>query len=139
MKLQVCRPSFFDARDAIIQADQVLTGGENFCELWAGFSARGLGEDATVVNRTPWGGGVRTNVSLLFSFVVLEPSLFITVRVLGICRAHCVQGLRDAQAQGSCYLIALAYFTRLWTDGCPLFKRYRLRQISSTLSISHIT
>jgi extracellular elastinolytic metalloproteinase len=61
MKLQTCRPSFFDARDAIIQADQVLTGGENFCTLWAGFAARGLGVDATVVNRTPWGGGVRTN------------------------------------------------------------------------------
>ncbi|KAF8151674.1 extracellular elastinolytic metallo proteinase [Crassisporium funariophilum] len=61
MKLQVCRPSFFDARDAIIQADQVLTGGENFCDLWEGFSARGLGEDAKVINRTPWGGGLRTN------------------------------------------------------------------------------
>jgi len=61
MKLQTCRPSFFDARDAIIQADQVLTGGENFCELWAGFSSRGLGVDAKVINRTPWGGGIRTD------------------------------------------------------------------------------
>ncbi|RDB21981.1 Extracellular metalloproteinase MEP [Hypsizygus marmoreus] len=61
MKLQVCRPSFFDARDAIIQADQVLTGGENFCTLWEGFAARGLGPDAKVEGRTPWGGGVRTN------------------------------------------------------------------------------
>jgi len=61
MKLQPCRPSFFEARDAIIQADQLLTGGENFCELWDGFSQRGLGEDAKVINRTPWGGGLRTN------------------------------------------------------------------------------
>ncbi|KAF5319698.1 hypothetical protein D9619_008666 [Psilocybe cf. subviscida] len=61
MKLQTCRPSFFDARDAIIQADQVLTGGENFCLLWEGFAARGLGPDAKVINRTPWGGGIRTN------------------------------------------------------------------------------
>ncbi len=61
MKLQPCRPSFFDARDAIIQADQVLTGGENFCILWHGFASRGLGKDAKVVNRTPWGGGIRTN------------------------------------------------------------------------------
>jgi len=66
MKLQTCRPSFFEARDAIIQADQVLTGGENFCTLWEGFSEKGLGQDATVVNRTPWGGGIRTNVRLLF-------------------------------------------------------------------------
>jgi len=61
MKLQTCRPSFFDSRDAIIQADQVLTGGENFCTLWKGFSSRGLGPDASVRDRTPWGGGVRTN------------------------------------------------------------------------------
>ncbi|KAH8981252.1 extracellular elastinolytic metallo proteinase [Lactarius akahatsu] len=61
MKLQQCRPSFFDARDAIIQADQVLTGGENFCDLWLGFAERGLGVDATVRGRTPWGGGVRTD------------------------------------------------------------------------------
>ncbi|KAH9021757.1 extracellular elastinolytic metallo proteinase [Lactarius hengduanensis] len=61
MKLQQCRPSFFDARDAIIQADQVLTGGENFCDLWLGFAERGLGVDATVQGRTPWGGGVRTD------------------------------------------------------------------------------
>lgn len=61
MKLQQCRPDFFDARDAIIQADQILTGGENFCELWTGFAARGLGPDATVEMKTPWGGGVRTD------------------------------------------------------------------------------
>jgi len=68
MKLQTCRPSFFDAREAIIQADQVLTGGENFCLLWEGFASRGLGLDAKVEGRTPWGGGIRTNVRCLFSF-----------------------------------------------------------------------
>jgi hypothetical protein len=68
MKLQICRPSFFDARDAIIQADQVLTGGENFCLLWEGFASRGLGQDATVRDQTPWGGGVRTNVSFFRLF-----------------------------------------------------------------------
>jgi extracellular elastinolytic metalloproteinase len=61
MKLQPCRPSFFDARDAIIQADEVLTGGENVCELWKGFSERGLGPDATIIGNTPWGGGRRTD------------------------------------------------------------------------------
>ena len=63
MKLQACRPSFFDARDAVIQADQVLTGGENFCDIWHGFAEKGLGVDANVQGRTPWGGGVRTDVS----------------------------------------------------------------------------
>jgi extracellular elastinolytic metalloproteinase len=68
MKLQKCRPSFFDARDAIIQADQVLTGGENFCVLWKGFADRGLGPDADVKGRTDWGGGVRTDVRPVSAF-----------------------------------------------------------------------
>ncbi|OCH84978.1 peptidase M36, partial [Obba rivulosa] len=62
MKLQPCNPSFFDACEAIIAADEVLTSGENYCELWAGFAARELGPDARVDGRTPWGGGVRTNI-----------------------------------------------------------------------------
>ncbi|KAM0746933.1 hypothetical protein T439DRAFT_329204 [Meredithblackwellia eburnea MCA 4105] len=61
MKLQPCRPSFQNARDAILQADKVLTGGANECTLWKGFSRRGLGPDAEVVGSTPWGGGVRTD------------------------------------------------------------------------------
>jgi extracellular elastinolytic metalloproteinase len=61
MKLQPCRPSFFDARDAIIQADVIRTGGENVCELWRGFASRGLGPDARVIGKTPWGGGKRSN------------------------------------------------------------------------------
>ncbi|KAG8844046.1 Fungalysin/Thermolysin Extracellular metalloproteinase 5 [Tulasnella sp. 330] len=61
MKIQPCRPSFFDARKAIIQADEVLTGGENLCEIWKGFASRGLGPFAKIRGGTPWGGGVRTN------------------------------------------------------------------------------
>ena len=61
MKLQPCRPSFFDARDAIIQADKHLTGGQNKCLLWEAFAKRGLGTDAQVIGRTPWGGGKRTD------------------------------------------------------------------------------
>ena len=43
MKLTPANPTFVEARDAIIQADQVLTGGANKNELWAGFAKRGLG------------------------------------------------------------------------------------------------
>jgi hypothetical protein len=46
MKLQPCNPTFVDARDAILLADQNLTGGANQCELWAGFAKRGLGFNA---------------------------------------------------------------------------------------------
>lgn len=59
MKLQPCRPSFFEARDAIVQADEILTGGDNACIIWKAFAERGLGSDAKIVGQTPWGGGVR--------------------------------------------------------------------------------
>ncbi|KIL63666.1 hypothetical protein M378DRAFT_79300 [Amanita muscaria Koide BX008] len=62
MKHQPCRPTFFDARDAILQADQVLTGGENYCTIYKAFAKRGLGIDAKIEGQTPWGGGRRTNV-----------------------------------------------------------------------------
>ncbi|CAE6495462.1 unnamed protein product [Rhizoctonia solani] len=46
MKTQPCNPTFIQARDAIIAADDALTGGENKCTLWQAFASRGLGTDA---------------------------------------------------------------------------------------------
>jgi len=46
MKFQACDPGFVDGRDAILAADQALTDGDNQCEIWAGFSKRGLGFSA---------------------------------------------------------------------------------------------
>jgi hypothetical protein len=46
MKLQPCLPGFVDGRNAILAADAALTGGENQCESWRGFSKRGLGFSA---------------------------------------------------------------------------------------------
>ncbi|KNE72657.1 hypothetical protein AMAG_16418 [Allomyces macrogynus ATCC 38327] len=40
LKLQVCRPTFIDARTAILQADQNLAGGQNQCLI---FAKHGLG------------------------------------------------------------------------------------------------
>ncbi|KAL6707019.1 hypothetical protein ACN47E_004969 [Coniothyrium glycines] len=47
MALQPCNPTFISARDAIIDADKALTGGDNACQLWTGFAKRGLGVGAT--------------------------------------------------------------------------------------------
>lgn len=47
MKYQVCSPGFVDGRNAILQADTVLTGGTNKCEIWRGFAKRGLGASAS--------------------------------------------------------------------------------------------
>jgi extracellular elastinolytic metalloproteinase len=56
MKLQPCRPTFINARDAILKADEILTGGENKCELWKGFAKRGLGINAKLIGDSDWGG-----------------------------------------------------------------------------------
>ncbi len=46
MKFQPCSPGFVDGRDAILAADQALTGGANQCPIWAAFAKRGLGFSA---------------------------------------------------------------------------------------------
>ena len=47
LKFQGCGPTFVTGRDAIIAAEDVLTGGEDACTLWASFSRRGLGFSAS--------------------------------------------------------------------------------------------
>jgi hypothetical protein len=61
-----------------LQADLVVTGGENQCELWKGFSDRGLDQDATLVGGTPWGGGMRKNVSFP-SMIIYFAFFFVTL------------------------------------------------------------
>ncbi|OOF94567.1 hypothetical protein ASPCADRAFT_507516 [Aspergillus carbonarius ITEM 5010] len=46
MALQPCNPNFIQARDAILDADVALTGGQNKCEIWTGFAKRELGSGA---------------------------------------------------------------------------------------------
>ena len=43
MKYTTADPTFTDARDAILAADQALTGGVNHDALWRAFARRGLG------------------------------------------------------------------------------------------------
>jgi hypothetical protein len=57
LKLQPCNPTFTDARDAILLADQVNHAGAYQCLIWRAFGRRGLGQlasagaaTATVVN-----------------------------------------------------------------------------------------
>jgi extracellular elastinolytic metalloproteinase len=46
MKMQPCNPGFVDGRDAILEADTALTGGENGRLIWEVFARRGLGYSA---------------------------------------------------------------------------------------------
>ncbi len=46
LKLQPCGPTFLESRDAILAADQALTGGANQCLIWEAFAKRGMGYSA---------------------------------------------------------------------------------------------
>jgi hypothetical protein len=47
MKLSVANPTMLQARNAILQADMVDSGGSNLGYLWTGFAKRGMGNSAT--------------------------------------------------------------------------------------------
>jgi Ca2+-binding RTX toxin-like protein len=65
LKLAPCFPGFVDARNAMLLADQNLTGGENQCRLWRGFAKRGLGQNANQ------GGPFDSNVTEDFTVPVV--------------------------------------------------------------------
>ena len=46
MKFTPTRPSFLNARDGILQADQSLYGGANRCAIWTVFARHGMGVSA---------------------------------------------------------------------------------------------
>ena len=59
MNLSPANPTFIQARDAILQADRVYTGGANLNELWAAFARRGMGWGATAPPSTTTVGVVQ--------------------------------------------------------------------------------
>lgn len=46
LKLMPVNPTFLDGRNAVLLADQVLTGGANDMEIWTAFARRGMGLSA---------------------------------------------------------------------------------------------
>lgn len=52
MKFTPCSPSFLNARDGILQADQSLNGGANRCRIWTVFARHGMGVSASGNNGT---------------------------------------------------------------------------------------
>jgi hypothetical protein len=65
LKLQPCNPTFLEARDAILSADQVNYGGANQCEIWRAFARRGMGVNANVL-------GTHNSVNVTEDFAVPE-------------------------------------------------------------------
>ncbi|MFN3852283.1 MAG: M36 family metallopeptidase [Spirosomataceae bacterium] len=52
LRLQPCSPSFVQARDAILAADQALFGGRYRCAIGRAFARRGLGKNASTGTST---------------------------------------------------------------------------------------
>jgi extracellular elastinolytic metalloproteinase len=52
MKFTPCSPSFLNARDGILMADQNLNGSANRCTIWAVFARHGMGVSAQGNNGT---------------------------------------------------------------------------------------
>lgn len=52
MKFTPCSPSFLNARDGILQADQNINGGANRCRIWTVFARHGMGVSASGNNGT---------------------------------------------------------------------------------------
>jgi hypothetical protein len=52
MKFTPCSPSFLNARDGILQADQAVNGGANRCRIWTVFARHGMGVSASGNNGT---------------------------------------------------------------------------------------
>ncbi|MBI1840537.1 MAG: M36 family metallopeptidase, partial [Verrucomicrobia bacterium] len=63
MRLSPPNPTFVQARDAILQADQMDSGGAHKADLWEAFAKRGLGEDALA-------SSANTTVGVVESFSV---------------------------------------------------------------------
>ncbi len=51
LKIQPCSPTFVEARNALITADEATTGGQDYCMIWEVFANRGLGVNASSGNR----------------------------------------------------------------------------------------
>jgi extracellular elastinolytic metalloproteinase len=103
MKLQPCRPGFVTGRDAILQADQLLTGGQNQCVMWKGFAKRGLGFGAQQ-------GSVNTNADNVESFelpasciagLAVDPASIAVEHILGASTSRSLEILNTAAVDGT--------------------------------------
>ena len=52
LQIGVCDPSYIDTRNAILQADQQLNGGENRAVIWRAFASHGVGMSASTTSQS---------------------------------------------------------------------------------------
>lgn len=134
LRLQPCSPSFVQARDAILQADQMLFGGRYRCALGRAFARRGLGANASTGSSTddrvvtedfsPIGGTPLTspNLTTACSGAVFAYTATANATGAGFSWTRpAVSGISSASASGSS---ALVNETLVNTTNVPITVRY---------------
>jgi hypothetical protein len=74
LKLMPVNPSFIDGRDAMLLADQNLTGGKNAFQIWTAFARRGMG-----VSADDGGSGDSINVTEAFDMPVISQNADLSI------------------------------------------------------------
>lgn len=82
MKLSPPNPTFTQARDAILLADQINNAGANYGELWAGFAKRGLGFSAVTTSANTTSGIIEA-FDLPDALYLLNPRPFVASGPVG--------------------------------------------------------
>jgi extracellular elastinolytic metalloproteinase len=103
MKLQVCRPGFVDGRDAILMADQALTGGANQCAIWKGFAKRGLGFSASQGLNTSTTDGTEAFdlPAACLAAIAVSPTSISATQTVNSTRSHTLTISNTAAADGT--------------------------------------
>jgi hypothetical protein len=86
LKLCPPNPTYVESRDAILEADRILTGGANEADIWTGFAKRGLGYNAFAPRSTTT-VGVRESFELPPGVGIQPPTGVLSLRVVPPDRA----------------------------------------------------
>ncbi len=117
MKLQPCSPGFITGRNAILQADQILYGGQYNCAIREAFRRRGMGDNASqgssgsVTDQVPdFSGGVSILLTQAGMTQVMEAqNIVYTNTVSSTCAAISGFTLRDTLPNNVTYVSGGTY------------------------------
>ena len=138
LKMQPCNPSFVDARDAILAADQVNNGGAYQCHIWYAFARRGVG-----INALDDDGGLNVTESFVMPQsctlgpCVTPPTFAGAARVVADPSESCQLEVEWLPAVNNCGSEAVTY--DVYRSTSPTFLPTPARLVASDLSTTSYT
>lgn len=97
LRLQPCSPSFVDARDAILAADQALFAGKYRCAISKAFSRRGLGLNAST-------GSSTNDRTVTEDFTPISGNALVASSPITICSGSLLQYTATSNVAGTTFL-----------------------------------